>query len=291
MPIWQIYLFLLLLLTSAYVAIVRFKPSLACAAADRNHPLSVSVAVELYWDVNFLWIGNADPSGNDQGGAFSSCHGLRKDCKVLDHTWALLIKDPDWQQRHAGTIVLKGQVEAIFRQWTKAPHLCVDLHQASSKVHLWEAFISSYGVHLEVRGLHPESGAFGGNNSISFIVVEIERLLAGARDVGDGAAVTHSESNLHVDALCSTPINEGGEEPVVLTGLKDITHLVGPDGVEVFIIATHFLPLQKEKEREEGEERAHGWLVITGNKAVVLFHFLIQNAEIGWATENLYTYQ
>lgn len=230
-------------LTSADIAIVRFKPSFASAATDRNHPLSISVTVELYRDIYFLWVCDAGPSSNDQGSAFSPCHGLWKDCKVLNHTWTLLIKYPDWQKRHTGPIVLKGKVEAIFRQRTKASHLCVNFHQASAKVHLWEAFISSNGVHFEVGGLHPEDCAFSGNDSIVFIIVEIKRLLAGTGDIWDGAAVAHGESYLHIDALCSAAINEGCEEPVVLTWFEDIAHLVRPDGVEVFVIATHLLPL------------------------------------------------
>lgn len=253
-----------LLLTSAYVAVVRFKPGFARAAADRNHPLSVSVAVELYRDVHLLRVRDADPPGNDQRGALSSRHRLWKDRKVLHHARTLLIKDPHRQQRHTSAVVLKGQVEAVLRQRAEAPHLRVDLHQASSEVHLREALVSSDGVHLEVRGFHPESRAFGRNNSVGFVIIEIKRLLAGARDVGDGAAITHGESNLHIDALRSAPIDEGGEEPVVLTGLEDITHLVGPDGVEVFIIAAHLLPLRKKRRRQK---RGHiAFLVIAGDK-------------------------
>lgn len=254
------------LLTSTYVAVVRFEPGLARAAADRNHPLPVSVAVQLYGDIHLLRVGNADSSRNNQRGALCPRHGLWKDCKVLDHTRALLVKHPDRQQRHAGAVVLERQVEAVFGQRAEASHLSVDLHQAPAKVHLREALIRSDGVHFEVRGLHPEGRAFSGDDGVSFIVIEIERLLARAGNVGDGAAVAHGESNLHIDALRSAPINEGGEEPVVLAGLEDITHLVGPDCVEVFIVAAHLLPLQQEKEREECR-----WFVITGAKAVFFF--------------------
>jgi hypothetical protein len=45
------------------------------------------------------------------------------------------------------------------------------------------------------------------------------------------------------------PIDEGGEQPVVLVGFKDIAHLVGADGVQVFIIATDFFPLYQAGHR------------------------------------------
>ncbi|TNN55895.1 hypothetical protein EYF80_033894 [Liparis tanakae] len=207
---------------------------------------------ELYGHVHFLRVGNADSSRDDQGGALGPRHSLWKDGKVLHHAWALLVKHPHGQQRHAGAVVLEGQVEAVLRQRAEAPHFRVDLHQASAEVHLREAFVRRDGVHLEVRRLHPEGGAFGGDDGVGLVVVEVEGLFARAGDFGDGAAVAHRESDLHVDALRSTPVDEGGEQPVVLTGVEDVAHLVGPDGVEVFIIATHLLPLQKEKERADG---------------------------------------
>lgn len=238
-------------LTSTHVAVVMFKPSFARAAPDRNHPLPVSIAVKLYGDVDLLWVGDADSSGNDQGGALSPRHCFWEDGKILHHTGALFVEDPDREQRHAGAVVLKSQVEAVLGQWAEAPHLRVDLHQASVEVHLGEALIRRDGVHFEIRGLHPEGGAFGGDYGVRLVVVEVEGLLARAGHVGDGAAVAHGESDLHVDALRPAPIDEGGEEPVVLTGLEDVTHLVRPDGVEVFVVAAHLLPLWMEETRKD----------------------------------------
>ena len=51
--------------TSANVAIVRFKPRLAAAAADGHHPLPISVTVELYGHVDFLSVGNTTSSSDD----------------------------------------------------------------------------------------------------------------------------------------------------------------------------------------------------------------------------------
>lgn len=115
-------------LTSANIAIVRFKSSFTCAAANRNHPLSITIAVEFYWDIHFLWVGDAISSCNDKWGTLRPCHGLWKDCKVLDHAWAFFVKHPYRQKRHAGSVVLKSKVEAILGQWTKASYFCIDLH-------------------------------------------------------------------------------------------------------------------------------------------------------------------
>lgn len=235
-------------LTSTHVAVVGFESSLAGAAANRNHPLSVPIAVKLYGHVDFLGVGDADSTSYDQRGALSPRHCFWKDGKILHHAGALFVEDPHRQQRHAGTVVLKGQVEAILGQRAEAPHLRVDLHQASAEVHLREAVIRRDGVHFQIRSLHPEGGALGGDHGVRLVVVEVKGLLARAGHVGDGAAVAHGESDLHVDALCPAPIDKGGEEPVVLTGLEDVAHLVRPDGVEVFIVAAHLLPLQTETE-------------------------------------------
>lgn len=117
-----------------------------------------------------------------------------------------------------------------------------------------EALVSSNGVHFEVGCLRPEGGLLGGNDRVCLVVVEVEGLLAGARDVGEAAAVPHSEAHLGVDAVSSTPVDERGEEPVVLVGLEDIAHLVRSDGVEVFVVATDFFPLQKGEGKSDERE-------------------------------------
>lgn len=40
--------------------------------------------------------------------------------------------------------------------------------------------------------------------------------------------------------------DESGEQPVVLVGFEDVAHLVCSDGVQVLIVATNFLPLEKK---------------------------------------------
>lgn len=99
--------------------------------------------------------------------------------------------------------------------------------------------------YLKKRGVGPVLHPFEAlrHRPVRLQVVQIKSLFAGAQDTGDGRAVTYGEANLHVDALCCPPVNVSGEEPVVLAGLKHITHLVRPDGVEVLIIPAHLLPL------------------------------------------------
>lgn len=52
-------------LTSTHVAVVWFITRLAAAAADGNHPLSVSVAVQLDGHVHFLGVGDAASPSDD----------------------------------------------------------------------------------------------------------------------------------------------------------------------------------------------------------------------------------
>lgn len=101
--------------------------------------------------------------------------------------------------------------------------------------------------------LHPFD-AFG-HGPVRLQVVEVKSLFARAQHVGDGRAVADGEADLHVDALCRPPVDVGGEQPVVLAGLKDIAHLVRADGVEVLVVPAHLLPLGGERveKRERGE--------------------------------------
>lgn len=51
--------------TSTHVAVVWFVTRLAAAAADGHHPLSVSVAVELYGHVDLLGVGDTTSPSDD----------------------------------------------------------------------------------------------------------------------------------------------------------------------------------------------------------------------------------
>lgn len=105
---------------------------------------------------------------------------------------------------------------------------------------------SYFGVHyLQKRRIGPVLHPFDAlrHSPVSLQVVEVERLFAGAQHAGDGGAVAHGEADLHVDAQRSSPVDVSGEQPVVLTGLEHVAHLVCPDGVEVLVVAAHLLPL------------------------------------------------
>ncbi len=109
---------------------------------------------------------------------------------------------------------------------------------------LFKSFI--FRIHyLKKRGIGPVLHPFDAfwHGSVSLQVVQVECLFAGAQDTGDGRAVAYGEADLHIDALCRPSVNVSCEEPVVLAGLKHVTHLVRPDGVEILVIAAHLLPL------------------------------------------------
>lgn len=78
-------------------------------------------------------------------------------------------------------------------------------------------------------------------------VQQVEGLLAGAQDQGNGVAVPEGELQLHVDLLGWLTRDPVGAEPVVLAVLHHIADLEGPDGSVVLIDPTDLLPLKKMK--------------------------------------------
>lgn len=116
------------------------------------------------------------------------------------------------------------------------------------------------GKHLQKGGVGPVLDSFDalGHGPVSLQVVQVERLLAGAEDAGDGGAVSHGEADLHVDPLRRTPVDVRGEEPVVLARLKHVAHLVRPDGIEVLVVAAHLLPLRVSSRQGLDESRGRG---------------------------------
>lgn len=98
---------------------------------------------------------------------------------------------------------------------------------------------------LHIRVLPPRRAASRGHVSIRFIVEQIKGLLTGARNIRDTATVSHRELELHIDAEDTSPGDEVCPQPVVLIGLQNVTHLVCPDGAQVVIVSTYFLPLRR----------------------------------------------
>lgn len=234
-------------LTSTYSAIVhRFMASLTHAPTDGHHPFAISITVEFDGYINFLSIGDAHSPRCNQRSTLSPGKSFLKNGTIPDDPWAFTVENADGNEWHAATIILEGQVETVTWNRPEAAYLCVDLHYATSQVHLWEAFVSSDGVHLDPWVLHPRREQFSSGVAIWFIVVQVEGLLAGAWYPGDAAAVPHWEFHLHMDALSSSPVDVLGANPVVLVGIKDIAHLVGANSVHVLVVSAHLFPLQEK---------------------------------------------
>ena len=69
-------------------------------------------------------------------------------------------------------------------------------------------------------------------------------LFAGPRDAGQAVAVPQGELDLDVDALRSFSADVSRPQPVVLVGLHDVTHLVGPHRGVPLIHDADLLPLR-----------------------------------------------
>lgn len=229
-------------------------PRLAHAAPNGNHPFSVTVAVQFNGYVHLFCIRDTNATCSNKGGALCPGESFLKQCPVGDDAWTLPVEDADSYERHATTVVLKGQVESITGHRAKAPDLSVDLHHPSSQVHLGEALICCNSVYLDPGVFHPGRRSSGGSVRIRLIVKEIECLFAWAGYVRDATAIPDWELHLHVDPLCTTAPDVLGPHPVVLIVVKHIADLVRPDGVHVFIVTAHLLPLLENKKKGKDNE-------------------------------------
>lgn len=224
--------------------------SFAHAAADGNQPLAISVAIQFNRHIDFLSVGYTGPSSCHQRSALGSRQRLWEDGSIPDNAGTLSEKYPHGDERHAGSVVLKRQVEAVAGHRAEATHLRVDLHHPATQVYLREALVGCNGVHFDPGVLHPWRVNFGGRVRVRLEKVEVEGLLARAWYIRDAAAVSHRELDLDMDALGSSPPDVLGAHPVVLIGIEDVAHLVGADGVHVLIIATHLLPLEIQRRQD-----------------------------------------
>lgn len=237
--------------TSAGCPIVNcFIPGFAHAAANGYHPLPIAITVQFNGYIHLLPIGNTHPSGCHQRGALCSRQSLGEDGAILDYAGTFSVEDSDSNEWHAGTIILESEVEAIAGNRSKTPYFTVNLHDATTKINLREAFIGCYSVNFHPRVLHPWWRWFSSRVWVRLIVVQVESLLAGPRDVGYRAAVTHWKLHLDMDALSTTATDIFSANPVVLAAVKDIAHLVCSYGVHVFIVATDFFPLKEEQKKQ-----------------------------------------
>lgn len=171
-----------------------FKTSWAGAGSYRNHPLAISIAIKFQWHGHLQGVGDTSSWCNDQGRCLCSGCCLWENCKVGNGGGALFVKDPNWDERHASTKVLKGQVEPSFGQRPETSDFCV---YTSSHKH-GKALIWCNSVHLHIWVLHPERAGGCGWVWVRFIVEEIEGLFARSWDVGNAVAISHCEFHFHV---------------------------------------------------------------------------------------------
>lgn len=78
-------------------------------------------------------------------------------------------------------------------------------------------------------------------------------LFAGTRNPRQAVTVPQGELDFNVDALCSFSADVARPQPVVLVGLHDVAHLVGPHRGVPLIHHTDLLPL-KNRGRERGKK-------------------------------------
>lgn len=179
-----------------------------------NHPIPLSAAVD-------AWGGLTDGVLHTNAFHFPQRvrHRLREDRQALHGGRAGLVVDADRQQRHAGTHVLKGQVEAFLGQRAHVLCLGVDLQD----VPLGD-LIRRDGGHFPELAL----AEVGADVGVSFGEEEVEGFLAGDRAAAKGVAVPHHKLQLHRDAAGpGAPLDEGGAQPVILVTRVYVTDAVG----------------------------------------------------------------
>lgn len=219
-----------------------FKPSWAGAGTYRNHPLAIPIAIKLQWHGNFQGIGDASSWRNDQGSCLSASCRLWENGKVGNGGGALFVEDPNWDEWHASTKVLKGKVEPGFGQWPKTSDFCVYTPGLQDgKARIW-----GDSVHLHVGVLHPERAGGSGWVRVRLVVEKVECLFARPWDVRDAVAVSDCEFHFHIYAQHVLSWDKVTAKPVVLVELTHVADLVCPDGVHSVIVATHLFPLKSK---------------------------------------------
>lgn len=123
-------------------------------------------------------------------------------------------------------------------------HLCVQLKPPHSQIHVGEALVSCDGVDLGELILSEA----GSHIMFCLAVVEVEGLLACAKDSWHAVAVTERELDLYVDSVSAAALDPFGTEPVILVRAHDIAHLVRMNGAEVFVHFVNCIPLPKKEE-------------------------------------------
>lgn len=213
----------------------------ADASSQRDQPITISSTEQLGCVSFFSMVDACSPHLHQRGGIHPR-YCVWKWGQVPQCEWTFLIVNSHWNQGYAGTNVLECQIEALPGHGSNLAHLCVELEDAISEIHLSEALISSDGVNLGVLGRLE----FDAMSLISLVVEEVEGLLAGARHPRNGVAIPQSEAKLHVNLLSRLSRDPVGTKPVVLIGLHHIAHLEGMDGSVVLIHLRDGIPLKRK---------------------------------------------
>lgn len=150
----------------------------------------------------------------------------RNSLSVILNSKTLQFPNLDRHQRDARSHILKSQVESFLCHRPHLPDLRVEAKDSISKIRLREAFICSYGVHLEAkqqtlcpvllkenprRNPEPEpdpgtdlcvvgrpKARSGRKRLVCLQVKEVECFLAGAGDPRNGVTVSQGETQLHI---------------------------------------------------------------------------------------------
>jgi len=107
---------------------------LALTAAAEEVPVAVALA-EVFGRRVLDGVGHADAVRLFDGGEFAAGRRGREDGETGRHLGAGDVVHADGQQRNAGALVPKREVDALLRHWDRA-HLRVDNHLNMSDFHI-----------------------------------------------------------------------------------------------------------------------------------------------------------
>lgn len=220
------------------------KSGFAYTFPNWHEPFPFSAAVHLGGVISLLLsVVHTHAFDLHQRGELRSRHSVWEGGQVLDDRPALLVVDFDGDQGDARPKVLEGEVEAPPGQGPDYAHLRVQLHLPLAQVALGEAFIRRNRVNFHILIL-PQASA---NLGIRFLVIQVERFLAGSHHSGQTVTIPQGELQLDKNSLGITLLYPVSPKPVILIGFHDLTDLVGTYGCVVLIQAADLFPLKGNK--------------------------------------------
>lgn len=220
------------------------KSSFAYTFPNGHEPFPFSAAVHLRGVIGLLLsIIHTHAFHLHQRGELRSCHCVWEGGQILNDRPALLVVDFDGDQGDARPDVLEGEVEPPPGQGTDDAHLRIQLHLPLTQVSLGEALVRRNCINFHILIL-PQAAA---NLGICFLVIQVERLLAGTHHTRQAVTIPQGELQLNKNSLGIALLYPVSPKPVVLIGLHDFTDLVCTNGCVVFIQATDLFPLKGNK--------------------------------------------